>query len=337
MKKQYFLPLLTLSLSFLLFLNINLDFVNAQCRPPYGCGSNDDGGGMTQTQQTVGDTTFHINYDSTGDWYSHATHNNTPSTGGHHDDHHDHDDGNDGGNGDETPSDGGGGCGNGGETPGGETPGGETPGGETPGGETPSTTEPCYKTCYVKVCHGCCCRTDPKTVKCEESCPGDQCSSHCDCCRRNGSCYPRVFLNIDPPKLFVNQSFNLSYRAEGNSCCGNLQCTLTSTYQGFNCGQSGMIGICPSDAQGVNVCDPKNQLSKINLTGKTLYVGTISITTHSQYWGNCLYSLNCKNNCISLPPVTQTVMTVPVPLWGEESPISNLLSPLKPFISLFPL
>ena len=388
MKKQYFLPLLTLSLSLLVFLNINLDFANAQCMPPYGCGSEGytpPGGDIETTNvnivfdtsgnylgdtvpagskvlstapgtlttpgydpdtgqdQIYGSTIITVGTESESGGSGHPPPQNrtppppsgeTPSGGG-------------GGSGHphrtppppsgETPSGGGGGCGNGGETPGGETPGGETPGGETPGGETPSTTEPCYKTCYVKVCHGCCCRTDPKTVKCEESCPGDQCSSHCDCCRRNGSCYPRVFLNIDPPKLFVNQSFNLSYRAEGNSCCGNLQCTLTSTYQGFNCGQSGMIGICPSDAQGVNVCDPKNQLSKINLTGKTLYVGTISITTHSQYWGNCLYSLNCKNNCGLPQSDTQTVMTVPVPLWGEESPISNLLSPLKPLISLFPL
>ena len=222
-----------------------------------------------------------------------------------------------------------------GSTGGGSTGGGSTGGGSTGGGS--GTTKPRYKTCYVKVCDGCCCKTDSQTVRYEQSCPPDQCPSDCECCRSNSSCYPLVSLKADPPKLFVGQSFNLSYRAEGNSCCGNLQCTLTSTYQGFNCGQSGMIGICPSDAQGVNVCDPNNQLSKINLTGKTLYEGTISITTHSQYWGNCLYSLNCKNNCGLPQSATQTVMTVPVPLWGEESPISNLFSPLKPFISLFSL
>jgi hypothetical protein len=93
-----------------------------------------------------------------------------------------------------------------------------------------------------------------------------------------------------------------------------------------------MIGICPSDAQGVNVCDPKNQLRSLTSSS-----GRATITTHSQYWGNCLYKVTCTNSCGNSSSATQTVMTVPVPLWGEESPISNLFSPLKPFISLFSL
>jgi len=93
-----------------------------------------------------------------------------------------------------------------------------------------------------------------------------------------------------------------------------------------------MIGICPSDAQGVNVCDPKNQLRSLTSSS-----GSATITTHSQYWGNCLYKVTCTNSCGNSRFDTQTVMTVPVPLWGEESPISNLFSPLKPFISLFSL
>ncbi len=190
-------------------------------------------------------------------------------------------------------------------------------------------------TCHWKECSGCCCvsRSRTYTVDCGDSCPcpSSTCSSNCDCCQK-GSCYPRVFLNIDPPKLFVNQSFNLSYEAEGDSCCGGLRCTVTSTYQGFNCGQSGMIGICPSDAQGINVCDPKNQLRSLTSSS-----GRATITTHSQYWGNCLYKVTCTNSCGNSSSATQTVMTVPVPLWGEESPISNLFSPLKPFISLFSL
>ena len=191
--------------------------------------------------------------------------------------------------------------------------------------------------CYWKSCDGgCCCNPHEShySVDCGDSCgcPSSTCSSNCDCCGGNGSCYPRVFLDIDPPKLFVGQSFNFSYEAEGDSCCGGLRCTVTGTYQGFNCGQSGMIGICPSDAQGVNVCDPKNQLRSLTSSS-----GSATITTHSQYWGNCLYKVTCTNSCGNSSSDTQTVMTVPVPLWGEESPISNLFSPLKPFISLFSL
>ena len=191
-------------------------------------------------------------------------------------------------------------------------------------------------TCHWQECSGCCCvsrSSGPHTVECGDHCPcpSSSCSSDCDCCQK-GSCYPIVSLKADPPKLFVNQSFNLSYRAEGDSCCGGLRCTVTSTYQGFNCGQSGMIGICPSDAQGINVCDPKNQLRSLTSSS-----GRATITTHSQYWGNCLYKVTCTNSCGNSSSDTQTVMTVPVPLWGEESPISNLFSPLKPFISLFSL
>jgi len=275
----------------------------------------------------------------------------------------------------ETPSDGGGGCGNGGGNGGesgggngGESGGGN--GGESGGGDSCGGACDCcpgdyhYEqerieeedgtvhirnrkvcdsdrrckqyTCHWKECSGCCCvsRSRTYTVDCGDSCPcpSSTCSSNCDCCGGKGSCYPRVFLNIDPPKLFVNQSFNLSYEAEGDSCCGGLRCTVTGTYQGFNCGQSGMIGICPSDAQGVNVCDPKNQLRSLTSSS-----GRATITTHSQYWGNCLYKVTCTNSCGNSSSATQTVMTVPVPLWGEESPISNLFSPLKPFISLFSL
>lgn len=196
-------------------------------------------------------------------------------------------------------------------------------------------------TCYWKECSGCCCvsrSSGPHVTDCGAHCycPPSTCSgSGCSCCSK-GPCYPIVHLTIDPPKLFVNQSFNLSYQAEGDSCCGGIRCQVTATYQGYNCtnGQvpANTIGICPSEVQGVNVCDPTNKLRTLASSS-----GSATITTHSQYWGNCLYKVTCTNSCGKSNYDQQTVMTVPVPLWGEESPISNLLSPLKPFISLFPL
>ncbi len=446
MKKQYFLPLLTLSLSLLVFLNINLDFANAQCMPPYGCGSE----GYTPPGGDIETTNVDIVFDTSGNYLGDtvpagsevlSTAPGTLTTPGY-----DPDTGQDqiygstiiivGGSGHTETSPKpkqrdkdkwkcysstwqciggsstgyksrsaceeacrpenmgyncitGGGCNAGnkycksvlggsysslseceancGTPPTGETP--PTDGTRPPSGDSCGSSCDCcpgdyhYEqeeytdkngkvrirvikvcdsdrrckqyTCHWKECSGCCCvsRSRTYTVDCGDSCPcpSSTCSSNCDCCQK-GSCYPRVFLNIDPPKLFVNQSFNLSYEAEGDSCCGGLRCTVTSTYQGFNCGQSGMIGICPSDAQGVNVCDPKNQLRSLTSSS-----GRATITTHSQYWGNCLYKVTCTNSCGNSSSATQTVMTVPVPLWGEESPISNLFSPLKPFISLFSL
>jgi len=191
-------------------------------------------------------------------------------------------------------------------------------------------SQPRFKNCTYNYCNGCSCVSRTITISFNESCPSSSCSNNCNCCSNNVNCYPQVSLSIFPNRLFVNQVFNLTYKASGPSSCGNLTCQFYYEYKGHNCNVPSALGICPSQAQGKNVCDPENKIPRI-LQGKTSYPETtISIKADQEVWGTYYYKLTCCNSCNNCNSKEASVFVLPI-LYYQETPFSSIL---KPFISL---
>jgi len=191
-------------------------------------------------------------------------------------------------------------------------------------------SQPRFKNCTYNYCNGCSCVSRTITISFNESCPSSSCSNNCNCCSNNVNCYPQVSFSIFPNRLFVNQVFNLTYKASGPSSCGNLTCQFDYEYKGHNCNVPSALGICPSQAQGKNVCDPENKIPRI-LQGKTSYPETtISIKADQELWGTYYYKLTCCSSCNNCNSKEASVFVLPI-LYYQETPFSSII---QPFISL---
>ncbi|MGB9680884.1 MAG: hypothetical protein ACPLYC_01640, partial [Minisyncoccia bacterium] len=190
-------------------------------------------------------------------------------------------------------------------------------------------------TCHWKECSGCCCvsRSRTYTVDCDAPCPcpSSTCSSDCQCCRRN--CPISASLTINPTRLFVNQQYNLAYKASSpSSCCGSLTCTLSCKYEGANCDKKDLLRVCPSDVpSGRQVCP----FTTITLSGSRSYSKTISITADKDFWGTYSYELSCRDSCDNYSRASASVFVVSVLYYQEAQPFSKIFSPFLSLIENF--